>query len=290
MPSEDLRSIPGLEDKYRRTLATRLSITSARELADADPDAIYTQLKNLRPRPSRARIADWQRQARSGLGDVDVDRSAWHTAASFAVIFAQRRVNGVWERRLEAEQTEVDPEPAHQEWPGWDCDPLCDWMRRQLGPLMDQAETVAGTASDTDGSLSGEPAASAGPGRADRADLRIESAAVTDATRELVLITAGDLTRIPPQDLMAPVRLSLTVRRGRPGQQVQAVAWFLRRPEPGWSPGGPVTITRSGRAEFDLSSVPPGEHRIRLLAWATDARATLAAVTLPALTFRPTAP
>jgi hypothetical protein len=191
---------------------------------------------------------------------------------------------------LEAEQTEVDPEPAHQEWPGWDCEPLCDWMRGQLGPPADQAEPAAGTASNVGGSFPGEPAASAGPARADRADLRIESAVVTDATGERVLITAGDLTRIPPEDLMPPVRLSLTVRRGRAGQQVQAATWFLRRPEPGWSPGGPVTISRSGRAEFDLSSVPPGEHQVRLLAWATDAGATLAAVTLPALTFRPPAP
>jgi hypothetical protein len=206
------------------------------------------------------------------------------------VIFAQRQVDGVWERRLEAEQTEVDPEPAHQEWPGWDCEPLCDWMHGQLGPPADQAGPAGGTASNAGGSFPGEPAASTGPARADRTDLRIESAVVTDATGERVLIAAGDLTRIPPGDLMPPVRLSLTVRRGRPGQQVQAATWFLRRPEPGWSPGGPVTISRSGRAEFDLSSVPPGEHQVRLLAWATDAGATLAAVTLPALTFRPPAP
>jgi hypothetical protein len=47
-----------------------------------------------------------------------------------------------------------------------------------------------------------------------------------------------------------------------------------------------VIVPSSGQAEFDLSSVPPGGHDVRLLAWATDPGATLAAVTLPPLTFR----
>ena len=45
-------------------------------------------------------------------GNEPNDRSAWHTAASFAVVFSQRQVDGQWERRLEAEQTEVEPELA----------------------------------------------------------------------------------------------------------------------------------------------------------------------------------
>ncbi len=52
------------------------------------------------------------------------------------------------------------------------------------------------------------------------------------------------------------------------------------------SPQEPVIVSASGRAEFDLSAVPPGGHDVRLLAWATDPGASLAAVTLPTLTFR----
>lgn len=46
-----------------------------------------------------------------------------------------------------------------------------------------------------------------------------------------------------------------------------------------------MDLPPSGQAEFDLSLVPPGGHNVRLLAWATDPGATMAAVTLPTLTF-----
>jgi hypothetical protein len=289
VPSEDLRSIPSLQENHRRGLVKKLGITSVQALADADPDAISTELQNLRPPPSRGQVLQWQREARSRLSDADTDRPAWHTAASFAVIFAQRRVDGVWERRVQAQQTEVEPEPAGQEWESWNCEPLCDWMHGQLP--ADQAEPEAGAASETGVTPAVEPAASAQPSRTPRAELRIVSATIIDVARELDLITAdGGLAQAPPEDLTPPVRLNLTVSGARSGQQVRAAAWFLRQAEPGWSPQEPVVLSSSGQAEFDLSSVPPGEHQIRLLAWAADARATLAAVTLPMLTFRQHAP
>jgi len=270
-------------------LAKKLGITSVQALADADPDAICTELQNLRPPPSRGQVLQWQHEARSRLSDADTDQSAWHTAASFAVIFAHRQVDGSWERRVQAQQTEVEPEPAGQEWPNWDCEPLCDWMRGQL--LADRAEPEAGTAGETGATPAAEPAASARLGRAERVELRIDSATITDAaTHELNLIAAGHLTGTPPEDLTPPVRLNLTISGARSGQQIQVAAWFLRRAEPGWSPQEPVTISPSGQAEFDLSAVPMGEHQIRLLAWATDAGATLAGVTLPKLAFLQPAP
>ena len=39
MPSDDLRSVPGLKDNHRRALAGKLGITSLRALADADQRA-----------------------------------------------------------------------------------------------------------------------------------------------------------------------------------------------------------------------------------------------------------
>jgi hypothetical protein len=96
-------------------------------------DAIPGLEENMRPRPSPARITAWQGDARSRLTDAASDPSAWQTAASFAVIFAQRQVDGEWDRRIEAEQTEVEPALEPRQWPGWDCGPLCDWMLGQLG-------------------------------------------------------------------------------------------------------------------------------------------------------------
>jgi hypothetical protein len=98
-----------------------------------DMDAIPGLEENMRPRPSPARITAWQGDARSRLTDAASDPSAWQTAASFAVIFAQRQVDGEWDRRIEAEQTEVEPALEPRQWPGWDCGPLCDWMLGQLG-------------------------------------------------------------------------------------------------------------------------------------------------------------
>jgi hypothetical protein len=267
----ELRVVPGLQEAHRRALAGKLGITGLTALADADQRAIYTALGSLRPRPTLARIAAWQADARGRLSDATVDAAEWHRAASFAVIFAQRQVDGGWERRIEAEQTEVEPEPPAQEWPGWECGPLCDWMLSQL-------DQPAGAA--------GEPAAAPAPPAAGRAELRIDGAVLTDAQQTLDLVRAGTAIPAAPDELTPPVQLSVTVTGARPGQQLRAVVWFRRAAGPGWSPADPVSVPESGRVQFDLSPVPPGGHDVRVLAWATDPVASLAAVSLPRLTFR----
>ena len=298
MPGDELDSIPGLAENHQRVLASKAGITSLRGLADADQRAVYTALASIRPRPSLARIAAWQHEARSRLDDAANDRSAWQTAASFAVIFAQRQVDGRWERRLEAEQTEVEPAPEPRQWASWDCGPLCDWMRGQLGLAADEADEAdeAGVADRARTAVepaavkpaaveTAEPAAAA-PGAPERARLRIDSVTITDAARDVDLISADDLVAAQPGDLRAPVRMRFTVRGGRAGQQLRAAVWFHRLDGPGWSPQDPVTVPASGQVEFDLSAVPAGAHDVRLLAWATDPGARLAAVSLPRLTFR----
>lgn len=281
MTDGDLESIGGLSQSHRRTLASKLGITSLRALADADQRVIYTAMANLRPRPSLARIAEWQTSARTSLTDAGIDRPDWHTAASFAVVFAHRQVGGVWEYRVEAEQTEVEPAAETRQWPDWDCQPLCAWMLGRIRPSEEQSD--AGTRSaDQDVPETAGPV----PAHTGRAELRVASATVIDARREQDLIQAGTPIGAPVEDLTVPVRLRLTVSGGRPGQQLQAAVWFRRPAEPGWSPHAPVILSPDGQAEFDLSPVPPGSHHVRLLAWATDPDATLAAVTLPTLTLR----
>ncbi len=232
-------SIPGLEENHRRALASKLGITSLRALADEDQRAIYTALGTMRPRPSLARIASWQGHARNRLSDAASDPSAWQTAASFAVIFAQRQVDGEWERRIEAEQTEVEPALEPRQWPGWDCGPLYDWMLGQLGLPAYEPDPGAGAATPTETAeepaKAEEPAVSGAPARAGRAELRIDSATITDAAHELDLITADHSIAAPPDDLRTPVRLRFTVSGGRSGQQLRAAVWFRRQAEPGWS-------------------------------------------------------
>jgi len=288
VPGDELDSVPGLAENHKRMLARKAGITSLRALADADQRAVYTALASIRPRPSLARIAAWQHEARSRLGDGVNDQSAWQTAASFAVIFAQRQVDGRWERRLEAEQTEVEPAPEPRQWASWDCGPLCDWMRGQLGPAADEAG-VADRAGVAEEPAPVEPAPvepAAAVGAPERARLRIDSVTITDAAHDVDLISAGHLVTAQPGDLRTPVRMRFTVHGGRAGQQLRAAVWFRRPDGPGWSPQDPVTVPASGQAEFDLSAVPAGGHDVRLLAWATDPGARLAAVSLPRLTFR----
>lgn len=104
---DDLSSIGGLADKYVRAL-NRRHVTGLRELAQSDPDA--------------------SRQP----GETELDLAEWWTAASFVVVFSQRRADGIWERRVEAERTEVEPERATEVWSGWNAAPVCAWMAGQV--------------------------------------------------------------------------------------------------------------------------------------------------------------
>ncbi len=290
MPGDVLRSLPGLQESHRRALADKLGITSFQALADADQRAVYAALANIRPRPSLTRIAAWQDEVRSRLAGLASDRSAWQTAASFAVIFSKRQAGGDWELRLEAEQTETEPAAEPGQWPGWDCGPLCDWMLARLARAEDSAgsragsSSPAGTAGRSDAVAGREPGTQPEPARAGAATLAIDAATITDARHELELIRAGEVIAAPADDLCPPVRLSLSVRGGRSGGPLRAAVWFRRRGRPGWSPQEPVIVASSGRAEFDLSAVPPGGHDLRLLVWATN-RAAMTAVALPTLTF-----
>ena len=74
-------------------------------------------------------LAGWHMRALSGTVP---DPAEWQTTASFVVVFGQRRTGGIWERRIEAERTEVEPERAIEVWSGWQAAPVCAWMADQL--------------------------------------------------------------------------------------------------------------------------------------------------------------
>lgn len=279
MPSDDLSSIPGLEDKHLRALA-RQNVTDLTGLADADRQAIYRAMANLRPRPTLEQISRWQDDARNMLPEPETGASDWHPAASFVVVFSQRRAGDTWERRTEAERTEVEPEQNLRIWSGWDCEPICAWMLGQL----DQADT-AQPPSEPPREAAAEPPAE--EPAAGRAQLTIDSAAIIDAAGRADVVTAGALAADPPRELVAPVRVVLTVSGAPPGTQVQAVTRILRPDDFGWNPQDPVVVPDSGQAEFDLSGVPAGQHELALIAWAADAAANLVSVSLPRMTIRP---
>lgn len=272
MPSDDLNSIPGLEEKHLRALS-RQNVTDLRGLADADQQAIYRAMASLRPRPTLEQISRWQDEAGNLLAATETDASDWHPAASFVLVFSQRRTGEAWERRTEAERTEVEPEQDPRIWSGWDCEPICTWILDQLNQ--------AGHAEPGP-----QPAAEEAPDARDRAQLRIESAAIIDATGTADVAAAGVVVTNPPTELVAPVRVVFTVSGARPGMRLQAVARILRRDGPGWNPQDPVTIGADGRAEFDLAAVPAGELEMSLLAWAPDATASLASLRLPKVVIR----
>ena len=142
-----------------------------------------------------------------------------------------------------------------------------------------------GAAEETGAAPAAEPAANATPARAARAELSIDSVTITDARRELNLIRAGHVVAAAPEDLTPPGAAEPHRERGTIRPAIGGAVWFRRQAAPGWSPQDPVSLSPSGQGEFDLSSVPAGAHDVRLLAWATDPGATLAAVTLPRLAF-----
>jgi hypothetical protein len=281
VPTDDLSSIPGLEDKHLRALA-RQQVADLRSFADADQRDIYRAMANVRPRPSLERISQWQEEARSRLPAPGTGAPDWQTVASFAVIFAQRQVGDTVERRVEVEQTEVEPEQEPRTWAGWEVEPVGTWMAGQLS----QAGSVStaarpGTGQPPERAEAAEPAAGQTPGRT---QLAIETASIIAADRTFDLVTGGALAGEPPAELTAPVRVVFTVSGARPGTAVQAVTRILRPDGPGWNPQAPVALERSGQAEFDLAGIPAGQYEMSLIAWAPDATAKPVSVRLPALT------
>jgi hypothetical protein len=287
--SHELSSIQGLEDKHLRALA-RHGVTDVRGLVQADPEVIYRAMANLRPRPPRDLVARWQDDARRMLAETTQEVAEWQVVASFVVVFFQRRTGDAWERRAEAERTEVEPERNPQVWPGWGTGPICDWMLGQLGQA-DGAEPASGdgTAGETTQPAEEDAGAAEPPPTgpaAERPALRVDSAVIIDAAGRTNAVTAGAVAAGPPRELVAPARVAFTVSGAPPGTRLWAVARVLRRDGPGWNARDPVAVPDSGEVEFDLAAVPAGEHDMGLIAWAPDATAKPVSVRLPAITIR----
>ena len=215
---------------------------------DADRQAIYRAMANLRPRPTpRADFALARRcpehAARAG-DQAPPGRASGRLVRGGLQPAPRRRHLGT--ARTEAERTEVEPEQNLQIWSGWDCEPICAWMMGQL----DQADPAQPPPEPPPKPPREPPAEEPAAGRA---QLTIDSATIIDADGRADVVTAGALAADPPRELVAPVRVVLAVSGARPGTRVQAVTRILRPDDFGWNPRHPVVVPDSGQAEFDLS-------------------------------------
>ena len=199
------------------------------------------------------------------------------------MVFSQRRVDDIWERRVEAEQTEVEPE-RHR---GLVRLGVRAGLRLDARPAAQAADAVPPRPNPPRPRRprprpEARTAVRAGPRRAaSRAQLRIDSAALIDAAGRTEVVTAGALAANPRTELVAPVRVAFTVGGAPPGTGLQAVARIQRPDGPGWNPRDPVALAGPGQAEFDLAAVPAGDHEMALIAWAPDATARPVSVRLP---------
>lgn len=305
MPSDDLRSIPGLQDKYRRVLTGKLKITTFRALVDADQHDIYRAMRDSHLRPTREQIGKWQDHARSRLREGKTDRSEWHPAASFAVVFAQRQVDDGWEHRIEVERTEVEPEEERRIWPGWDCGGICGWMREQFPGAVEpepepevEAELGAETETEAAARATGPAAAPAPATEArERPELRISRvtiigpAATAGVVAADVAVTTGPGRPAEPPRIeigpAGPPRIEIMVSGARRDQEIQAAVRVLRPGESGWNLPGPVVIRGEGVVSFDLSPLPVGQHDLALAAWVPDGTARPAVEEIHDLTIPP---
>lgn len=209
-----------------------------------------------------------------GLADKHMralNPAAWQTAASFVVVFSQRRKDQIWERRVEAERTEVEPERAMQVWSGWNAAPVCAWIAGQLGQAIGDG---------------GPPARAPRPAAA-RPQLRIDTAVLVDAAGRTDVVADGVSAARPRTELVAPVRVIFTVSGAPPQARLRAVTRIQHRDGAGWNPQAPVILSGPGQAEFDLARVPAGDHELTLIAWAPDATVRPVSVRLPRVTIRP---
>ena len=75
---------------------------------------------------------------------------------------------------------------------------IVDWMLGQLGLPEDEADAAGQAAAAAEPAAPEPAAASAAPGRA---ELRIDDVTITEAGRDLELISVGHLVTAPPGDL-----------------------------------------------------------------------------------------
>jgi hypothetical protein len=285
MPIDGLTGLSGLDDKRRTVLAKKLEITDLYELIMTDRHRIMEAFGRRGDRPTLEEVSRWQDEARRlrassrATSVPTVAASGWEPVAHFVVAFEERRGAGPEERRIIAEQSEVEPEAAPQqrsEWSDWTCTEVCRWMLERVGVPQTPAEMEPDPISP---GVQETPAEGAQASER-RSTIQIERADLADSRGDRELVAGS---RPVPQDRRVwtqPARLLVTLggtpagpgttvvlQLGRTGGQKQTIVGRL-------DDGGRV-------AELELSGLAGGEYYPTLAAWRPDGACLPRVVKLP---------
>lgn len=270
-------------------LADQLQITTSAALARADPQAITDAMSGrVRPTPSLEKVLEWQEHARrkneGAAAEPDeaaaAEPPAWERAATFVLSFEQRQVEGRSERKLVAEQTELEVEQTTT-WPTWDTSGIADWLQHKLSDVEADDHAAAPQPQPAWAERAPETHPGQSPGdvgmRFGRGRLRIRLATIVDTTGSAEVVSDDRLTA-QAVTCRVPGRLEVQVAGAEPKRDVQVALRFARTSQPGWSPDDPTTLSADGKAKIELTQVPTGQYEARILAWTPDVSAEHAAV------------
>jgi hypothetical protein len=293
MPIHDLSGISRLDDRRRDVLAQKLGITNWYDLIMADRRRIVDAFGRRTIRPTLEEVAAWQDEARRmrassiDASAASIAASGWEPTAMFVVAFEQRRQGDAMERRIVAEQTEVEPEASPQQrsqWPGWACDDACRWMLEQVG--VSAPSTPHGPAEVTSAADAGaaETRAAGMPSNIDAAGTRskidIERANLADSRGDIELIAGS---RPVPQDRHVwaqPARLLVALGGAPTGPRTSVVLQLVQADGQKQSIAGHLDDV--GRvAEIELSGLSDGEYKPAIVAWTADGSSLPRVVKLP---------
>jgi hypothetical protein len=303
MPADDLSGISGLDDRHRAVLAQKLGITTYYELIMADRQRIADAFGRRAIRPALEDVSAWQDEARRlraasiGASVSALAAPGWQSAATFVVAFEERGQGAALERRIVAEQTEIEPEPSPQEqsqWAGWPCGDACRWMLERVGaraaPALPRPPRTApsaepGTAEADPGEAAPEeprPAeastaeastaetrAAKTPAAGTPAALDIERADLADSRGSTELVAGS---RPLPRDRLVwhqPAKLIVTLGSSPAGPRTSVVLQLAQPDGPKQNIAGHLDETGQ-KAEVELTGLAAGEYRPTIVASTRD--------------------
>jgi len=306
MPADDLSGISGLDDRRRAVLADKLGITTRYELIMTDRPRIADAFGRRTIRPTLEDVAVWQDEARRmraasiEAAVSDAAAAGWEPAATFVVAFEERRRGDALERRIVAEQNEVEPDASSQqrsEWPEWTCDDACRWMLESVAvpasadmpapaqiAFPAEASAPETGAAETGASETGasETGAAAAPAAGIRPKLDVERVDLADSSGGAELVTGS--SPVPGARLVwtQPARLLVTLGGGQAGSGASVVLQLVQAGGQKQNIAGHLDET--GRvAEVELSGLADGEYTPTIVARTPDASFLPRIVKLPAV-------
>jgi hypothetical protein len=298
MPINGLSAISGLDEKRHAVLAQKLDISTCYELIMADRQRIVEAFGRRIIRPTLEEVAIWQDEARrirnSSINAPvpAITAFGWEPTATFVVAFEERRRGDATERRMVAEQTEVEPDASPQqrsEWPDWACDDACQWMRERVGaPTASAPPPLAQIASVAEAGAAGTVAIGTTTEEV-RSKIDIERANLTGFRADVELVAGS---RPVPQDhpvWAQPARLFVTLGGAPTGSRASVVLQLVEADGQKQSIAG--RLDDVGRvAEIKLSGLSDGEYKPAIVACTPDGSFLPRVVKLPLVALVGSAP